>query len=227
MLLRRLGEGAPTSVLVDTAPELRQQTAAAGVKHLDAVLYTHDHADQVHGIDDVRAFLMTSGRRIPAYMDAPTRARLTSRFHYVFEGEGPYPALMDAVDMPPLNQPFALEGPGGAVPVVAFDQDHGGVRSLGFRFGPIAYSSDLVGLPEESFEVLKGVEVWIVDALRWKPHPTHAHVEMALSWIERVRPRRAVLTNLHIDLDYETLKRWLPSGVEPAFDGMSIEAALA
>jgi phosphoribosyl 1,2-cyclic phosphate phosphodiesterase len=133
---------------------------------------------------------------------------------------------MDVVEMPPLNSAFEVDGPAGPVPVVAFDQDHGGVRSLGFRFGPIAYSSDLVDLPEASFEALAGVEVWILDALRWTPHPTHAHVEKALAWIERVKPRRAVLTNLHIDLDYRKLADWLPAGVEPAYDGMTIRAEL-
>ena len=227
LLVRRKGEGAETTVLVDTAPDLRLQTATAGVKHVDAVLYTHDHADQTHGIDDLRAFLMSSGRRIPAYMDAPTRDRLTSRFDYVFFGGGGYPPLTEARDMPPLNQRFEINGPSGPVPVVAFDQDHGGIRSLGFRFGPLAYSSDAVGLPEESFAALEGVDVWIVDALRWTPHPTHANVEMALGWIERVKPRRAILTNLHIDLDYTTLAARLPAGVEPAYDGMTLTVELS
>ena len=227
LLVRRKGEGRETTVLVDTAPDLRLQTAAAGVKHVDAVLYTHDHADQTHGIDDLRAFLLTSGRRIPAYMDAPTRERLTSRFDYVFFGGGGYPPLLEARDMPPLNQGWSLDGPSGPVPVTAFDQDHGGVRSLGFRFGSIAYSSDVVGFPEASFEALAGVDVWIVDALRWTAHPTHAHVGRALEWIERVKPRRAILTNLHIDLDYHALAARLPAGVEPAYDGMTITAELS
>ena len=227
LLVRRKGEGRETTVLVDTAPDLRLQTAAAGVKHVDAVLYTHDHADQTHGIDDLRAFLLTSGRPIPAYMDGPTRERLTSRFDYVFHGGGGYPPLTEARDMPPLNRPWSIEGPSGPVPVVAFDQDHGGVRSLGFRFGSIAYSSDVVGLPEASFVALAGVDVWIVDALRWTPHPTHAHVGMALDWIERVKPRRAILTNLHIDLDYRALAARLPAGVEPAYDGMTITVELS
>ena len=223
LLVRRRGPGGETTVLVDTAPELRQQTAAAGVSTLDAVLWTHDHADQVHGIDDLRAFFLSGRRRVPGYADAATRATLEGRFGYVFTGEGFYPAIADLLDMPANGTAWAVEGVGGAIPVVAFDQDHGGVRSLGFRFGNIAYSSDVVDLPEESFAVLDGVEVWIVDALRWTPHPTHAHVGRALEWIGRVKPRRAILTNLHIDLDYATLVRELPEGVEPAYDGMVVD----
>jgi phosphoribosyl 1,2-cyclic phosphate phosphodiesterase len=224
MLVRRRGaDGAETTVLVDTSPDLRLQTAWAGVKRLDAILYTHDHADQAHGIDDIRAFVIGSGlKRIPAYMDGPTRATLTRRFDYVFETAGIYPALAEARDLPTHGTPWAVEGPGGPVPVVSFDQDHGTVRSAGFRFGPLAYSADVVDLPESAFEALAGVQVWIVDALRWTPHPTHAHVQRALEWIARVRPDRAILTNLHIDLDYNDLRRQLPAGVEPAYDGLTL-----
>ncbi len=229
LLVRRRGEGGPeheTTVLVDTAPDLRLQTAAAGVKRVDAVLFTHDHADQAHGIDDLRAFYLRNRTRPPCYMDAATRANLTRRFDYVFEGQGGYPAICEARDLPPLGAPFAIEGPSGPVPVVGFDQDHGEVRSVGFRFGPAAYSSDVVGLPDEAFAALDGVEVWIVDALREHPHPTHAHLQMTLDWIARVRPKRAILTNLHIDLDYADLKRRLPEGVEPAYDGLRFEVAI-
>lgn len=226
LLVRTLGEGGPeqqTTVLVDTSPDLRTQTAAAGVKRLDAVLYTHDHADQAHGIDDIRAFVIGQGlRRIPTYMDAPTRATLTRRFDYIFEEQALYPALAEARDLPPHGSDWTVDGPGGAIPVRGFDQDHGTVRSVGFRFGPLAYSADVVNLPESAFDALAGVEVWLVDALRWTPHPTHAHVDRALEWIERVAPQRAYLTNLHIDLDYDALKRRLPASIEPAFDGLAI-----
>ena len=226
LLVRTAGEGGPeaqTTVLVDTSPDLRLQTAAAGVKRLDAILYTHDHADQAHGIDDIRAFVIGQKlKRIPAYMDGPTRATLTRRFDYIFEAQDLYPALAEARDLPPHGRPWIVDGPGGPIPVMSFDQDHGTVRSAGFRFGPIAYSADVVDLPEESFRLLEGVEVWIVDALRWTPHPTHASVERALEWIARVRPRQAFLTNLHIDLDYSDLRDRLPPGVEPAYDGLSL-----
>lgn len=229
LLVRTTAEGGPeaqTTVLVDTSPDLRLQAAAAGAKRLDAILYTHDHADQAHGIDDIRAFVIGQGlRRIPAYMDPPTRATLTRRFDYIFEEQALYPALVEARDLPPHGIDWAIEGPGGAVPVRSFDQDHGTVRSVGFRFGSLAYSADVVELPESAFEVLAGVDVWVVDALRWTPHPTHAHVDRALEWIARVRPRQAFLTNLHIDLDYNDLRRRLPTGVEPAYDGLTIMAS--
>ena len=228
LLVRRRSErGAPeTTVIVDTSPDLREQALAAGVRRVDAVLYTHDHADQTHGIDDLRAFTIASRRRVPCFMDPYTRRKLTERFRYVFEGEGGYPPLCEAHALPPHGRPWSVDGPSGAIPIVGFDQDHGEIRSVGFRFGGLAYSSDVMDLPESAFETLAGVETWIVDALRWTPHPTHAHVARALEWIERVRPGRAVLTNLHIDLDYAALKSRLPSNVEPAYDGMLLAANL-
>lgn len=223
MLARLRGEGDETTVLVDTSPDMRLQTARAAVKRLDAVLYTHDHADQVNGIDDLRAFFLKSRQRTPCYMDGHTRANLMRRFGYIFEGEGGYPAICDLVDLPAYGEDFRIDGPSGSIPVSTFDQDHGDIRSVGYRFGDIAYSSDVVGLPEASFAALAGVRVWILDALRYRAHPTHASVEQALGWIERVRPERAILTNLHIDLDYRELASQLPAGVEPAYDGMVIE----
>lgn len=229
MLARLRGNGPEneTTVLIDTSPELRLQTGAAGVKRVDAVLYTHDHADQSHGIDDLRAFFLINRRRTPCYMDDFTYGRITRRFDYVFEGEGGYPAVCDAHHLPPLGQAFAIEGPSGPIPVMTFDQDHGDIQSVGYRLGPVAYSSDVAGLPESAFETLEGVEVWIVDALRHTPHPSHAHVDMALEWIARVKPRRAILTNLLFDLDYRTLSDSLPDGVEAAYDGMRFELQLS
>lgn len=227
MLVRRRSAEGPerqTTIVVDTSPDFRLQTAAAGAGRLDAVLYTHDHADQVHGIDDVRAFAIRQRRRIACHMDAATHHTLMRRFGYIFHGEGGYPAICDDVAIPEHGTAWSVEGPSGAIPVVTFDQDHGGVRSVGYRFGPVAYSSDVVGLDEAAFAALAGVDVWIVDALRYIPHPTHAHVDLALEWIARVKPRRAILTNMHIDLDFETLRGQLPEGVEPAFDGLRFEA---
>ena len=228
LLARRKGEGAEreTTLLVDTSPDLRLQTAQAGAKRLDAILLTHDHADQVHGIDDVRAFFIRQRARIGCHMDTATDASMMRRFGYIFEGEGGYPAICDRRPIPAHGVRWTVDGPSGAIPVVSFDQDHGGVRSVGYRFGGVAYSSDVVGLDERAFEALAGLDVWIVDALRYRPHPTHAHLDLALSWIERLKPRRAILTNLHIDLDYETLKAELPPGVEPAYDGLRFEHEL-
>ena len=229
LLVRRKAEvlGAPeTTLVVDTAPEFRQQASAAGVTRLDAVLYTHDHADQTHGIDDLRAFWLRQRRRTPCYMDDYTHQRLMRRFDYVFEGEGGYPPICDALPLPPFGQAWEVEGPSGAIPVVTFDQDHGAIRSVGYRFGKVAYSSDVVDFPPEAEAALQDLDVWIVDAL-WpaRPHPTHAHLEKALGWIERFRPRRAILTNMHMDMDYQALKDSLPEGVEPAYDGLTFEVS--
>jgi phosphoribosyl 1,2-cyclic phosphate phosphodiesterase len=222
MLVRRRSAEGPehwTTALVDTSPDLRSQTAAAGAKRLDGVLLTHDHADQSHGIDDVRAFALRAMRRIPVHMDQATNDTMISRFRYIFRGDGGYPAICDDHLIPPHGQAWSIDGPSGPIPVVTFDQDHGGMRSVGYRFGDLAYSSDVVGLPESAFEALAGVKVWIVDALRYRPHPTHAHLERTLEWIARVKPQRAILTNMHIDMDFKALSAILPKGVEPAFDG--------
>jgi len=226
LLVRRRGEGAAqeTTVVVDTSPDFRLQSASAGAKRLDAVLLTHDHADQVHGLDDVRAFFLRQrGQRIPTFMDEATRVSLARRFGYIFDGEAGYPAICEAHLIPPHGQAWAVAGPSGDIPVVTFAQDHGPVDSVGYRFGDVAYSSDVVQLDESAFAALQDLDVWIIDALRYRPHPTHAHLERTLQWIDRVRPRRAILTNLHIDLDYAKLKAELPPGVEPGHDGLRFE----
>ncbi|WP_312164548.1 MBL fold metallo-hydrolase [Phenylobacterium sp.] len=229
LLVRRKGREpeAETTLIVDTSPDLVWQTSQAGAKRLDAVLLTHDHADQTHGIDDIRAFFIRQRARIPCHMDLATAATMQRRFGYVFQGENGYPAIGDITPIPPHGQAWRVDGPSGGIPVVTFDQDHGGVRSVGYRFGNVAYSSDVVNLDDAAFEALGGLDVWILDALRWRPHPTHAHVELALEWIARVRPRRAILTNMHVDLDYDDLARQLPEGVEPAFDGLGFECKLS
>lgn len=217
-----------TSVLVDTSPDMRAQLLAAGCSRLDGVLYTHDHADQTHGLDDLRVFAIATRKQMPVYIDDLTSGELTSRFRYCFEQipGSHYPAILEKRTMPNCAEGFTIDGPAGPVPAMAFLQYHGGVNSLGFRFGPIAYSSDVVGLPDESFEALEGVDTWIVDALQMKPHKTHAHLDLTLEWIERVRPRRAILTNLHVTMDYATLRAQLPDHVEPAYDGMTITGSL-
>ena len=217
-----------TSVLVDTSPDMRMQLLAARCSHLDAVLFTHDHADQCHGIDDLRVFAIQMRKRVPVYIDDATAGALLKRFDYCFKQQpgSIYPSILEKIDMPPNGEAFSIDGPAGSIPVKAFLQFHGNVDSLGFRFGNIAYSSDVVGLPEESFKALEGIDTWIIDALQYKPHKTHAHLELALEWIARIKPKRAILTNLHVHMDYQTLKRELPTGVEPAYDGMRVTAKL-
>ncbi len=207
-------EGA-TAVLVDATPDLREQCLSAGIKRLDGVLITHAHADHCHGIDDLRGLAQAMGQRIPVHADPATMAVLKHRFGYIFQGRGGYPAICDAVD---ITGAFAV----GALPVIPIAQVHGDITSFGFRFGSAAYSTDLNALTDEAFEMLEGIELWIVDALRPAPHPTHAHLAQTLAWIARVKPRRAVLTHMTGDMDYETLRRTLPDGVEPGYDGLEI-----
>jgi phosphoribosyl 1,2-cyclic phosphate phosphodiesterase len=227
MLARRTGAEGTTTVLIDTSPDFRTQALAAGIRSVDAVLYTHDHADQTHGIDDLRTFYGRTRRRIPAWMDVATHAALTSRFDYIFQTIQGYPPLLDARLIPAHGEHWSVEGPGGAVPVVTFDQAHGPIRSVGYRLGGVAYSSDVSDLDEAALAAVRGADVWIVDALRYTPHPTHAHVDKTLGWIERVGVRRAVLTNLHIDLDYAGLSANLPAGVELAYDGWTARVPLS
>lgn len=227
VLVRRLNDAGTTTVLVDTSPDMREQLLAARVAVLDAVFITHDHADQLHGLDDIRQVTHFMKKRVDVYSDGRTAKTLLNRFGYCFlqpEGSS-YPAIANLYPTAEPPAEIEINGAGGYLPVRPFWQQHGEIRSLGFRFGPIAYSPDVSSLDEAAFEALAGVDTWIVDALRYRPHPTHAHVALALEWIARVKPRRAVLTNLQQDLDYETLKRELPAHVEPAYDGMKLSVS--
>ncbi len=226
-LFRRVGAEGVTNVVVDTSPEFRQQMVMAGVRHLDAVLYTHDHADQTHGIDDIRVFFIQGRRRIPVWLDQATHDSLMARFGYVFEAQNNYPAIAEAHLIPPHGAHWEVSGEGGPIPVVTFDQAHGNIRSVGYRMGGkdgqggVVYSPDVSDLDEAAIDAVRGADLWIVDALRYHPHPTHAHVDKALDWIAQSGVKRAVLTNLHIDLDYEDLSSRLPANVEVGFDGWS------
>ncbi|MET0545087.1 MAG: MBL fold metallo-hydrolase, partial [Caulobacterales bacterium] len=227
LLVEQFAVGAerPTRFIVDTSPDLREQLLRADVAALDAVLFSHDHADQTHGIDDLRVVAFVTRQRVPVYMDEETSRKLTHRFDYCFKSPhgSPYPAILEERRLPPPGERFEVGGPGGDLEIIPLMQAHGGTHSLGFRVRRFAYSNDVSDMPEETFERLHELDVWVLDALRYTPHPTHVHVEKALQWIERLKPKRTFLTNLHIDLDYETLKSELPDGVEPAFDGLSVE----
>jgi len=224
---RRHGDGRKTVVLVDTSPDMRQQLLEAGIGWVDAVLYTHDHADHTHGIDDLRVIGFNGRRRVDVYYDERTGAVLRRRFGYCFETApgSNYPPILDGHPIAP-GVPVSVEGEGGSIPVMPFLQHHGEIDTIGFRFGNIAYSCDIKGLPARSYDCLADLDVWIVDALRYTPHPSHFSLEATLTAIERVKPRRAVLTHMHVDLDYETLRRALPENVEPAFDGMVLETGV-
>jgi len=223
-LVERVGPQGRTQVLVDASPDLREQLIEAGVARLDGVLISHEHADHTHGIDDLRPIYMAMRRRLDIYVDPPTAQALTRKFGYVF-------ATPPGSSYPPMAQErtiqagerIVVDGPGGPIEAIPFDLDHGDIQALGFRIGGLAYTPDVNGVPEASLAQLEGLDVWIVDALRYAPHPSHWTVGQALEWIARMRPRRAILTNLHVDLDYEALRAKLPPGVEPAYDGMRVD----
>jgi phosphoribosyl 1,2-cyclic phosphate phosphodiesterase len=224
MLVERFDGDKRTALLVDTGPDVREQILEIGLDWLDGVLYTHDHADHTHGIDDLRILAYRGRRRIDVYFDAVTGAILQRRFDYCFvtpQGSA-YPPIVKAHTLHPA-EPVVVTGPGGPIEAMPFLQRHGDIDSLGFRFGSLAYSSDIHDLPEESLPLLADLDIWIVDALRYTRHPSHFSVEEALAWIERVGPKRAILTHMHMDLDYETLRGELPQNVEPAYDGMRFE----
>ena len=215
-----LVESRGSIVLIDTAPDLREQLLDAGIARLDAVLLTHAHADHLHGIDDLRIINQLTGKPLPFYAGTKALADVEQRFGY---------ALLPPVRGKPLYRPALtgrpVEGPftAAGMPVVPFTQDHGYATSLGFRIGKLAYSTDVTRLDDAAFAALAGVELWVVDCMRRGPHPTHSHLAKTLDWIDRVRPRRAVLTHMDQSLDYRALAAELPAGVEPGYDGLVIE----
>jgi phosphoribosyl 1,2-cyclic phosphate phosphodiesterase len=222
--MERLGSGGATAVLVDTSPDLREQLIGAGVKRLDGVLLSHPHADHTHGIDDLRPLCLAMRRPVEIHMNEQTSRRVTQAFSYIFhtpDGSS-YPPIAKELRLD-AGQLCRIEGPGGTVEATPFDLDHGDISALGFRFGALAYTPDVKRIPETSRSFLEGLDVWIIDALRYRSHPSHFSLEEALSWIETMRPKRAILTNLHTDLDYETLRTSLPAHVTPAYDGMRVE----
>ena len=222
LLVERIGAQGTTRVLIDTSPDMREQLLEAGVGTLDAVVYTHSHADHMHGIDDLRQIVFNMRARLPVWADGATQEALMSRFGYAFvQPQGsPYPPILDLYT---IDGPVTIEGPGGRVRLEPFRVDHGSIDALGFRIGSLAYLPDAVGIPEASWRFVENLEVWIVDALRRRPHPTHAHLAMTLDWIARARPARAIITNMHVDLDHATLLAETPAHITPAHDGMVID----
>lgn len=223
LLLEQDGPEGRTTVLIDTGPDVRQQLLDADVKHIDAVLYTHEHADHTHGIDDLRVLALYQRSLVDIYADQRTASLLRMRFAYCFETPpgSSYPPIL-TLNMMSIGEMVSVGGAGGFIRALPFDQDHGDIQSLGFRIGNFAYSSDVNGLSSESEKFLQGLDVWIVDALRPQPHPSHWSLSEALEWIEKLKPKRAILTNMHTDMDYRALLQTLPEGVEPGYDGMRI-----
>jgi phosphoribosyl 1,2-cyclic phosphate phosphodiesterase len=223
ILLSRGGEAGTTNILVDTSPDMRQQALDAGISQLDGVWYTHEHADHTHGIDEVRGFYIRQRTRIPVWADTQTADMLRTRFAYCFSSlpGSDYPPIIDLRLIVPHRE-ISASGAGGDITGIPFLVHHGNISALGFRIGNFAYTPDINGLPVESQPYLEDLDIWLVDALRLKPHPSHFSLDETLAWIGRAKPKRAILTNMHLDLDYATLRRDLPLHVEPAFDGMQI-----
>ena len=221
LLVERVSDAGITRVLIDTSPDLRQQLLAAGVGELHGVVYTHSHADHVHGLDDLRMIVFNMRERLPVWADGATRNDLVSRFGYAFvQPEGsPYPPILTLHD---IRGDVRVDGPGGPVTLRPFRVNHGSIDALGFRIGGLAYLPDVAEIPEEAWDTLQGLDCWIVDALRRDPHPSHSHLANTLHWIARAAPRLAVLTNMHVDLDYDTVLQETPEHVIPAHDGLTL-----
>lgn len=224
LLVEKIGAEGKTTVVVDTSPDFRQQMLSAGVTQLDAVLYTHPHADHIHGIDDLRQYALFQKKRMPVYGDAATLAHLKKSFNYCFEAaEGSmYQPICEAHEID-AGEMVTINGQGGSIAAMPIKQQHGSIHSLAFRFDDFAYSSDVSGLSDASAGMLKDLDVWIVDALQYRDHVSHFSVAQALDWIAHLAPKKAYLTHMHIPLDYETIKAETPDHVEPAFDGLVFE----
>ena len=223
ILVEQMGVGGSTSVLVDTSPDLREQLLSAGVHRLDAILMTHSHADHTHGIDDVRPMVQHMGQLLAIHMDEPTSDVVRRGFRYIFEtpDDSQYPPLLREHRLH-AGTVCAIDGPGGRLEALPFRLDHGEIEALGFRFGNVAYTPDLKTIFHESYKALEGLDLWIIDALRYTSHPTHLCVSEALELIRLFRPKRAILTNLSTEIDYASLKAELPAHVEPAYDMMQL-----
>jgi len=223
LLAERTSHHGTARIVIDTSPDLREQLIDTNVDHIDAVFLTHEHADQTHGIDDLRSVVLHQRRRIPVYLNQSTAKDIMHRFSYCFVSPpgSDYPPILTqhAIE---AGENQTIEGKGGEVTLSAFILKHGNIPALGYRIDDAAYTPDVSDIPRESWPLLENLDLWIIDGLRYAAHPSHFSVSDALAWIERFKPRRAVITNLHSDLDYEELRQSLPEGVVPAYDGMRL-----
>ena len=224
MLVERETDQGITRALIDTSPDMREQLIDAGVGALDGVIYTHSHADHVHGLDDLRMVVFNMRERVNVWADQATCDALLDRFGYVFiqpEGSS-YPPILN---LNLLDGPVTITGAGGDITFTPFEVEHGRIDALGFRINDLVYLPDVSAMNDPAWDVVSGADCWVLDALRRDPHPTHSHLEQSLEWIRRSGVPNAVLTNMHIDLDYETVLAETPDHIKPAFDGMVIEYA--
>ncbi|PSJ64197.1 MBL fold metallo-hydrolase [Pseudaminobacter soli (ex Li et al. 2025)] len=223
-MVERVSANGTTRVVIDTGPDFRDQMLMAGVQRIDAVVYTHPHADHIHGIDDLRGFVLEQKQLIDIHADKPTLDRLHEAFGYCFKTPlgSSYPPIVRAHEIE-HSEPVVIEGEGGALTFLPLPQIHGDIISLGFRIGPLAYCSDVSHFPPSTAELMNGLALLVIDALQYRPHPSHLSLAEALDWIERLEPKRAVLTHMHVPLDYAAVTAETPEHVEPAWDGMVIE----
>lgn len=221
VLVQRTSDAGTTTVLVDTSPDMRHQLLREDVGHLDGVIYTHAHADHVHGIDDLRMIVYNMKQRIQVWADGPTQDALLSRFGYAFvQPKGsPYPPILE---LNAIRDSATISGAGGDLTFDPIEVNHGTIDALGFRVNNVLYMPDVAEIPEDAWHRLQGLDCWILDALRRTPHPTHVHLDKALEWIERAAPKQAVLTNMHIDLDYQAVADETADHIQPAFDGLKL-----
>jgi phosphoribosyl 1,2-cyclic phosphate phosphodiesterase len=224
LLVQRISENGITTVVIDTGPDFREQMIGAGVTHIDGVVYTHAHADHIHGIDDLRTFVLANSARAQVFADQRTLDHLTNSFNYIFERQkgSDYPPIVDA-HLIETGKEFSIAGKGGAITLTPFGLQHASLRIKGFRIGALAYCTDVSGFPDKTLPLVTGVDVLIIGALQYNSHPSHFSLGQALEWIQRLAPKRAVLTHMHIPLDYQTVLAETPPHVEPGYDGLIIE----
>ena len=221
LLVKLSLNGSETRLLIDTSPDLRQQLLTAKIDNLDGVIFTHAHADHMHGIDDLRMVFFKRRSILPVWADCITSTRIRESFEYlVKQKEGTkYPPILSLNE---IKEKFLVKGMCGEISVEPLNVKHGDIDALGFKIGSVAYIPDISEFYLSSWESVKNLDILIIDALRRDPHPNHAHLEKTLYWISKLKPKRAYLTNMHNDLDYETIKKETPENVFPAYDGLTI-----